>query len=973
MSKPAEEADLFKHAVNPHFFFGEGDNRTLSEYVSAARGGTLSSRDIVLFKMYQAFPHTCSVETIASMAASSYTRNCDISVSWNTMEHKMMNGIRSCHDLSENCKRMLKDSVGGNILGNGKLCDGFSGAIESASKSVDEYEDAMNCDPVRYDVFRDLFQQFFATKGDEVLDEISTFCNPRDSLIATQAQQAYESFIKYSQRAADNFQVPEVMEEPEGFFDEARRQIDIIVLVWACFKVVKVIAALPASPYSQPWFSVYRYPIVHLSPITVAVVSLIFMNLAAILSSEGIFAGLLAALNYFNDDPCNTMESFTRERVHLINQTCNELLAMSREHIEARYTYGITFQSMNLYRGCFNNFWSGLGIHGDCPLCNYVHEDFVLCDDCTGNASWHNNYTRPHQLREMDMNFGQADLFMQQGFEGFCGPDVLGSLYLDPSNEEVYLHSGAELLFYSGFILELIFPILLLHCVYELFAVKNPTSVHISTVEATSRRYIIHPKDNPMVNTIIRWKHEPCLCLTSISLILLLVSYAAFSLIEIEKEGMYAVAYSYLPDPVVNVTAMTKPDFLETRMKRVPSKEKSMENRWMCWGDYPESLPLVSHLSNLSASKSAICGVNDAGGIVCMGKMTTAYHYAINGDDKYLPPQVNADIVPQEEEYERVALGETFGCALKRRSHDLVCWGKNIPGKFKLATTDQDRCGSEWFYKADQIDKNSRPMSNNVGSFEATFHSGKYDEIAAGSYHLCGYTASTMTLKCVGYFKGGTKSCSWTTREERGEECDRTRWFKRKKKCWPKWHVESHHRHVRLHNYFRVQKKKIVKFVATYDRVCMIDVNLRFQCYGLYTPKVVIASAIFGRRQVNRLYDFSLVFDRNDTSSLNLVESNNVFCIFQHDKSLCETAPGSMQFTVRNTTEPITSFIFALNRDVAPLSSAGVDSSLLPPSQRKTMFLQANGVLEDSPPRVPPIKEAVSTGDFNCVSFKSPE
>ena len=254
-----------------------------------------------------------------------------------------------------------------------------------------------------------------------------------------------------------------------------------------------------------------------------------------------------------------------------------------------------------------------------------------------------------------------------------------------------------------------------------------------------------------------------------------------FQLIQIDTPELHAQAFSYLPPPSVNYTVMSQPNFLEDRIQKQPVKKNGIENRWMCWGTTPESIALVSFLSNYSASRSAICGITNEERVVCMGKVTTAYHYALNSVSGDLPPQVKTEAIPLDEIYQRVAVGETFACALQRKSREFTCWGKNIPGRFQLQRTHQDKCGSLWYYRQDQIDKSTFGVNSGIGGFENDFHSSNFDDIVAGSYHLCGYTSSTTTLKCVGYFKGGTRTCTWYETYSR-RKCRKWGWWT--VRCW---------------------------------------------------------------------------------------------------------------------------------------------------------------------------------------------
>ena len=964
-AKPEKEPTLFKHAANPHGFYGSQDRATLSRYTDAAkRSNGLSSSDGLLFKMYLNFPDVCTVETIESLVEASYTRNCDLVLKWEDIEDQVMKAIHDMHDHSVDCRHWLKGSIAGRIRKEsyGIPCGAMYHAIKTAINYDDYVDEITECDEVRYDLMREQMEKFFDKKRGVVLEEVPSFCNPKDSLVGRQVQAAYESYIKYSKRAAEQFQIPEGPEDPQRYFDEVRRQLDIIVFVWALFKVIRVILALPASPYRKPWFTVYRTPIVKLSPVVVAITSLILMNIATVLTTEGLFNGLVTAFNYFNDDPCNVMSSFTRERVALINQTCSALFDMSKKYIEAQYAYGITLKTMNLYKGCFSDFWQGLGVQGDCPLCNYFHEDFVICEDCDGNVTWTNDALHKHRMKPAEISLSSANAFMLQGFEGFCAPDVLETLYLKADDPEVYHYSGMQLLFFTGFILELALPILLLHFFFELFAVKNPSSVHTSSIEVTSTRFVLRPGDKPKMTALVRMKHEPCLCFTIILLICWVFLYGTFGYVETETPVLYAQPYSYLPQPLVNMSKMAESSFFFDTVDKMPEERGDIAGRWMCWGDLPESIPFVPFLGNYSASRSALCGLTVSGRIICMGRLTTAYHHSANAVSKEFPPQVQVSEIPLFEDFLRVATGETFACAIQRKSRKLTCWGKNIPGKFKLGESYQDRCGSEWFHPPHSIMKDRFSVDNNVGSFEASFYDAKFDDIQAGNYHICGYNETDRKVMCVGYFKGGTMNCRWRT-SERYKDCNRI--FK--KICKWKTRYHDHNRDVQHLKYFRLERTGVLRYALTFERVCMIDDAFILDCFDLSSHHH--NHIVRGARKSNRRIDLKPYFNISDPEGLKLVSSTDRLCVFQGTTRFCERSHNGMNFEVSSSETPVNSFIHGLNRNVRPLTDQGVHPSMLPPSQRKDMFLYEDGVLDDAPPRVPPIREVASTGSYNCATF----
>ena len=85
------------------------------------------------------------------------------------------------------------------------------------------------------------------------------------------------------------------------------------------------------------------------------------------------------------------------------------------------------------------------------------------------------------------------------------------------------------------------------------------------------------------------------------------------------------------------------------------------------------------------------------------------------------------------------------------------------------------------------------------------------------------------------------------------------------------------------YKYFRIERTDVVKYAVTFNRYCMVDANFIMDCFDLDT--VNDNQLVAGSSKSGRQYDLGVHFDKSDPSSLKVVASNNLVCVFQHYKA----------------------------------------------------------------------------------------
>ncbi|KAG6433270.1 hypothetical protein SASPL_104878 [Salvia splendens] len=133
----------------------------------------------------------------------------------------------------------------------------------------------------------------------------------------------------------------------------------------------------------------------------------------------------------------------------------------------------------------------------------------------------------------------------------------------------------------------------------------------------------------------------------------------------------------------------------------------NVENRVLCWGDDAISNSIQSELRNFSmldihVGEKFACGINVTGCIVCKGSNDTG--------------QLNTSPFETARPFTAVAVGASHGCAIRKSTGGVVCWGGKGKGQFSSKITDEI-------------------------SFES---------IVAGPDFTCGLTTSNFSVVCWG-------------------------------------------------------------------------------------------------------------------------------------------------------------------------------------------------------------------------------
>ena len=599
----------------------------------------------------------------------------------------------------------------------------------------------MQCEGRVMERLPEVLDCFFDNHGEEVFASYATFCNPATALLATRLQEAYDSFKELVEENLDFS--PTETEQQSLLMAILSEQFNLIVMIWSLHKVLRVVLALPVQPYkmyNSPLSVALRKPIVQISTLKLVLICLVCLNFEVLFEGSEYFDTLSQAVSYFNSDPCNVLPSFNRERANLVNATCYEVMGDAEVYTRLQYKIQEQYFQASLYKGCFLDDWDSFSVYGDCPLCQYNNKDFVLCNNCTHNATTVTSINVTADLEPSLVTLREASNLMRSLFKGRCTPEVFDTFFLDTSNKTRYRHTGFELLFLTGWLPQVFLPIFLLKVIFETFAMRWPSSIHSSTVELTNEDFEINKQDEDFLREFIRQRHVlPHVCsILQLFALLVLIIYTQGLALEDPAEAISA--YSYLPPLTIDKSAVTE-DKMEQRLNeelaRLRTEESEVAGMMFCYGVVPEIVPPVSGpIKAIEASSSAICALTYFGQSICFGEVTRLYHRSSRPLDLRPPPQTLPSLYPRGAgAFKALAVGATFTCGLLESSSLALCYGFNVPGSVSASSRDElnlERSGSL-----------------------SPFRDIEFEAISSGDRHFCGLTMPGRMLLCYGYWAQG--------------------------------------------------------------------------------------------------------------------------------------------------------------------------------------------------------------------------
>lgn len=814
VTQPDSEPKLELDALIESVHYNENDTATLSSFKQTAVPG-----EKLLFKMYHNYPHACSSKTLQLLKESASQMSCKVNLTYNDVEDILRAEVKhqlrqvldeDCEVVSKIVKILSKRlalSALVALLPFGGLCSPWANKIitKQIGKAVNEIMDnfldwMLKCERLTLRLVDKVLDDFFEERGNEVMVSFPSFCNPATALLATRLQESYESFKELVEQNVD-FSPPKE-EEQSLLMAILSEQFNLIVIIWSLHKVLRVALALPIQPYvvnAAPLSVSLRKPIVEFSTLKLILLCVVFLNINVLFEGDGYFDNLYEALNYFNEDPCNVLPSFNRERLGLVNATCSRVLKDAAEYVGLQYRLQEQYFQASIYKGCFLDDWDSLSVYGDCPLCQYNSLDFVLCEECTENVTRFSSLSSDAALNQSLVTLREVRDLVKDLYVGRCNEDLFEAFFLDTSNQTMYRHKGFELIFLSGWIPQVLLPVFILHAIFETFAVRWPSSVHSSRIEVTNEKFDLNKEDEEYLRDFVRQSHFRSAVCSYILLFCWLTLVLYTQGLELQDASEAVKAYSYSPPPVLN-EAFINQDSLQARLQveleQLRSDDDELTGLFFCWGDIPEILPnIAGPISIMSASSSAVCGITFFGKGVCFGLNTGDYHPSPRPYDLRPPPQTEPGRYPKNAEaFRDIVVGGTYACGLQNSSL-VLCYGFNFPGTVSGSSRQELN-----------LEKNP-----SIPPFAAI----RFDSISSGDYHLCGLTLSTHTLLCYGYFVPAVST-------------------------------------------WRLSVDAIVNVrvaVSTYNAMCILDESYNVRCWNYATPggsgKLMLSLTTSGRFQSN--------------------------------------------------------------------------------------------------------------------------